>query len=703
MKETNEKRLSKQDLKVAKAIYSLVVLFIVTVFGISLYYIISNDNSTQDILQAGLLEQNFLVTQTDDNKDTDGDGYLDKNDKDPYNWNVGDRDLLMFATLAYEPVDMDVDDIAGSTKVIKVEKESGDIYTTVDKIGKIDYVCPDAIDNSSGKCMINEKHMIGMQPQKSNKIGSVVFKSWEEVGHDYYFAGTGKNGKTEFYASVDEVKDWAIVDHVAKNATKLSSKIGKFEATTFRYKNNIVIAYRGTDFPDLLEWFWDATYITNDMRGYEDLAEEYAKKIINKYTADYKNNKSNKEVWPAEPNFYITGHSLGGYLTPVGAVAVIKDEKCEGRKYLRDVVAFNGMGLDVNQINILTNSRSEDFDILRKWSEGKGFDKTKHKVVCYNTKGDLVSAMGRHVNQVSFYAAEGAIRRHMEDTSVMQTITRNALAKSVTSIVLKYADMFSYIRLPEVEGYFDYYNEQYDKIYGIGKDISILDLVWFCHEPSASLFYNISQGTRGNRESVNIRQNVTYNSGLKTRIELTAEVTGKVKSYQWYENNKKIAGATSSNYVVERTIGKNKVYENQYSVEVVLDSNENNKGKSKTLTTKCYLDSSGPKVTISASKWSVKKNKTIDIKITATDEKGFSDTAISASDIKFTGLVNNLKVSKVSNPAISSDGKTATWTVTVKGNIIGFAGIILNNGSIADVYGNYNSRTTSTKTVKVTL
>lgn len=698
MKETNDKKLSKQDLKIAKAIYFSVVVLIVTIFGIGISYILPAKNNPTSVLQAGLIEQNSLA-----NVDTDGDGYLDQNDIDPYNWNVGDRDLLMFATLAYEPVDMDVDDIADSTKIIKEEKESGDTYTTVDKIGKIDYVCPDAIDNSSGKCMINEKHMIGMQAQRNNVLGSVIFKSWKEVGHDYYFAGTGNNGKTEYYASVDEVKDWAIVDHVSKKATKVSNKIGKFEATTFRYKNNIVIAYRGTDFPDLLEWMSDITYITNDMRGYEDLAEEYALKIVNKYTEDYNKKKADKNAWPAEPNFYITGHSLGGYLTPVGALAVIKDKTCEGRKYLRDVVYFNGMGLDLNQINILTNSRSDDFELLKKWSEGKGFDKTKHKVVCYNIKGDLISAMGRHVNQVSFYASEGAVRRHMADSSVMQAATRNIVVKNLTSIVLKIANRFSYIRLPEVEGYFSYYNKQYDKLYGIGKEISILDLVWFCHEPSASLFYNISQGTRGNSETVKIRQNVIYNSGIRTRIELTAEATGKVKSYQWYENGKKVDGATTSTYIIERTIGKNKVYENQYSVDVVLDSNENNKEKTKKLTAKCYLDSVGPKVTMSASKWNVKKNKTIDIKITAKDENGFSDTVISTSDIKFTGVVSNLKVLKVSSPTISNDGRTVTWTVTVKGNKAGFAGIVLNNGSIADTYGNYNKKTTSTKTVKVTL
>lgn len=697
MKETNEKRLSKEDLKRAKGIYSLVLLLIIAIFGIGIYYILPTSKNVEPMKQAILLDQNLLK-----GVDTDGDGYLDMNDEDPNNWNVGDRDLLMFATLAYEPVDMDVDAIKGTTKVIKEEKETGDTYTTVDKIGKIDYVCPDAIDNSSGRCMINEDHMIGMQAQEHNKIGSVIFNAWQEIGHDYYFAGTGNNGKTEYYASVNEVKDWAIVDHVSQKATELSNVIGRFEATTFRYKNNIVIAYRGTDFPDLLEWMWDATYVFNDMKDYEDLAEKYALKIVNKYTADYNKNKEDKNAWPAEPNFYITGHSLGGYLTPVGALAVINDEKCIGRKYLRDVVYFNGMGLDVNQINIATKSRSKDFEVLKNWSEGNGFDKAEHKVVCYNIKGDLVSAMGRHVNQVSFYAAEGAIRRHMKDTAIMQAITRNAIAKNVTSMVLKLANRLTYVRLPEVEGYFSYYNNQYDKLYGIGKEISLLDLVWFCHEPSASLFYNISQGTRGNAETIKIRQNVTYNSGLKTKIALTAEVTGKVDSYQWYVNGKEIDGATDSTYEVVRTIVNNKTYENDYSVKVVLDSNENNNNTTKELTTSCKLNSTGPKVTFSASKWNVKKNKTIDIKITATDENGFADTTISTSDIKLTGLVRNLIVTKVSRATISNDGKTATWTVTVKGNIIGFAGVRLNNGSIADIYGNYNKMMTS-NTVKITL
>ncbi len=115
--------------------------------------------------------------------DTDGDGYTDGADERPLMWDVGDRDLAIFAALCYE---------------------DGTSY-------------------------------VGHMMSASDIVGSV-----DEVGETYYFNGFAsidENGLDKTIAS-----NWVIVDYV-----NILASIDYFSATTYKCQDNIVIAYRGTN------------------------------------------------------------------------------------------------------------------------------------------------------------------------------------------------------------------------------------------------------------------------------------------------------------------------------------------------------------------------------------------------------------------------------------------------------------------------
>lgn len=720
--ENTKTRQKEINIKQAKGIYLSVLVVAVLIFVVGFYYVFNMDNNETNIIK----EQDSLKAIID----TDGDGYLDENDADPENWDVGDRDLLMFATLAYEPANSD--NLDKSTKIIKYGSNGKPLYdlkgnvqyTTVSQLkranGKpgFDYVCPDAKRNDAdGNCMIKEQQMIGMQAQSYNFFGGIVFKTWQEIGRDYYFAGLNNQNKIEYYASVDEVNQWAIVDYVSEPTRKVFNNNRMFEATTFRLDNNIVIAFRGTDFPDLLEWFADAGYIVNNILGYEKPAKEYAMKIIDRFVREYgdelKAAIENNTEMPKEPKFYFTGHSLGGYLSQIAALSIIKkkdsiikiplgDEfeiELDIKDYLEDIVYFNGMGLNFNLL--MLEKHKKDYNALEKWIEKESAEKGKtHKIRCYNIKGDLISSLGKHVDQIEFYASEGAVKKHMQDSALLQVATRNLIIQKATSLVLNSAGIFTNGRLDKVGGYFDYYNN----LYGKKQKISVLDLLWFAHEPSAGLFYNIKQGTRGNEETIKVTQSISKKTIFKTVIDFRAEVTGCVTQYKWYKNDIEIRGANSDTYQITRSIGKRLELSDKYSVEATIETNETNKKENKTKVLKqdISIDNKGPTGNVTSTTWQVKRKNTMQVKIVCQDENGFSDDVITKSDIGISGLIKNLTVESVSTPVITDEGETATWTVTLKGNRIGFASVILKEGSVADVYGNYNKAITS-KLIKVTL
>ena len=701
-----ENKISEEMLQKGKKIYVAVLMLAVAVFGIGAYNVFAPkkvDNTNISTLQQDSLVQ-IAATVDDTNRDSDGDGIIDTKDSQ---WNVGPRDILLFATLAYEPAQ-------GSYYLDNGLKGTARKWDTTKT--NINYVCPDKDTNgkiiktnpaakpgtysTNQNCMINQSKMVGMKANDNQTLGKMVFNSWQTVGDEYYFEGMDSNGNPEQYASIDEIKDWAIVDYTSIPAVKLLKTGGNFEATTFRYDNNFVIAYRGTDFPDLIEWMADLLGygLANSLGDYEAEAKKYVERIIEKYTAQYEAEGDQGK----EPNFYITGHSLGGYLAQIGGAYVIDPANdVKGREYLRDIIYFNGMGIGFNDglkvsvkdSVVLGNwteavaAQSPIYQALLDWSKKTDNNGRQHNVTCYHNYGDPISSLGLHVNKIGFYVAPGAVRRHMKDTSLFQAISRNNVVKGVITGVLNGANqLFKNSYLSDVSKYYNYYNEMY-KVNN-RKVLSVADLLWFAHEPSASLLYNINQGSRGvakEAEVVTVSHNYAKDT-KKVTFTFQVNVNGTPLSYQWYKNGVAIAGATSQIYTVFENVGS-QVSNNKYTVKVKVKSTEN---QTTTVTGVAYVDRVIPRVAsmITQNYWLLKRNKTMDIILKFTDDSGFSDTELKTSDIKLGGLLKNLIIQSVTRTKTSSDGKTVEYKVVVKGNVVGIETLNIITGALVDSYGN---------------
>ena len=320
--------------------------------------------------------------------DTDSDVWNDSEDEDPLEWNVGDRDLAIFAALAYE----------------------------------------------------DGKNFTGKMYQSSDIRGSQ--KKDGEHGEKYYFL----NGASISRKGTDSgiADQWTIVDYVL---TKEGAGT-HFSATTFKNGKNIVIAYRGTD-GELGEWLNNILGVgVLNFHAEESAAVNYALKIADKYP---------------DSKLYITGHSLGGYLSQIGASALLRQRKAD----LAGVVYFNGIGLAYNPL--LRKRKKKDLEALSDYARN-------HKLISYEICGDVVSALGIHSGEeISYYACDEARKNHAGKHGVLTG--SSVISKDLTG-------WMSLMTGDNLVKYYDYY-----------KPKSLVEYFWITHETD-SFFYELSQGER---------------------------------------------------------------------------------------------------------------------------------------------------------------------------------------------------------------
>lgn len=335
-------------------------------------------------------------------------------------------------------------------------------------------------------------------------------------------------------ASLNEVSDWKIVNY-AKIKTCVSSKSALFTAMTFKRGNDIVIAYRGTDFDDIGDWIEDLNYGLIGRSGQEGVTEKYALAVAKKYP---------------KANIYVTGHSLGGYLAQIGGAALIENGY---GKNVKQIGYFNGMGLSfwsninrrfdsselgkaINELNnyIKNNSNfvqkiTNYLDQLKELASNAGINdvqaqkiktlknwiNTGGNVVLYQIKGDVVSSLGTHTGKkVSFTADSRCIKHHHGNSNwyISQTITKT---------------IFFLIK--------DFLNEDISKYVDTYKPETLLDYVWITHETDS--FFGILP--KPIDVKISTPSTIKYNK--------TANATITVTSYEKLNNpNINLSNITSS-------------------------------------------------------------------------------------------------------------------------------------------------------------
>ena len=279
-----------------------------------------------------------------------------------------------------------------------------------------------------------------------------------ENTYDYLFYGM---------ASTSEVSDWKLVNYTKYNTT-IFKGTAAFTAMTFKRDNDIVIAYRGTDFDDAGDWIQDLLYGLLGHAGQEGVAQDYARAVAKHYANE-------------NPNIYITGHSLGGYLAQIGGAALVDPQSGFSRN-VKEISYFNGMGLkfwsnlgrkitantalpfgidknelnqflsDTSPINIIQNKAQNN---LRNWKNNGGI------LISHNIKGDLISSLGTHVGDRRGYDPYNMCINHHQGNQIL-------LDGSITSGILGLIK--------------DFLNEDVSVYVKNYRPAHILKYVWITHE-----------------------------------------------------------------------------------------------------------------------------------------------------------------------------------------------------------------------------
>lgn len=329
------------------------------------------------------------------------------NKKDVYVSNtnvVTDRELAMLASLVYEdvPNDSNYDKSYLNTGcVIENNQIKTSCYFDFDENN---YVTRD------GKKIL--QYVEGMSERKKNLFTELTTANIED-GEKYYFY--------TFASTKEEAKNWEIVNYkqVSKNEGKNSlSWSGQFSAITFKKGNNYVIAYRGTDYPDVLEWLQDIAYAVQGEHDQAGYAHDYA---VSEYNRIVSSDKS--------ANIYVTGHSLGAYLAQIGGAAIVDAGKVNGvfdaskSSNLKKVVYFNGMG--VSGIGLKTEETKKYRDALEFLGKTSttgvtspntlnySNDMSSGRLILYSMDGDPVSGLGIHYGEIrKLQPAADAVSNH---------------------------------------------------------------------------------------------------------------------------------------------------------------------------------------------------------------------------------------------------------------------------------------------------
>ena len=368
------------------------------------------------------------------------------------NSEVSDRELALLASLVYE-------DVPNSKNYSNSKYNDDSCLFSSD--GKIVKTCHfTAHEGSDDKVKRNGKKVFqyieGMSERKMNLFSKVTLSNQED-GQKYYFYNFADANK--------EAGEWEIVNYGAGVAkTKSVSLEGKFDAITFKKGdkakgNNYVIAYRGTDYPDVLEWLQNLQYAVTGEHAQAQAAYDYAQSEYARITeAD------------SDAKIYITGHSLGAYLAQIGGAAIVELGEKKDMDYSKDmdesqipisdrydysasknlvnVTYFNGMGVSGIGVSkdkvigyknaLIALARTNASGNVANSGAGVNYNtdlKSSGRLILYSMDGDPISGLGFHYGEIrKLTPAADAISNHKGNHSIIKRKTNKATTLVLNNI-----------------------------------------------------------------------------------------------------------------------------------------------------------------------------------------------------------------------------------------------------------------------------
>lgn len=422
----------------------------------------------------------------------------------PHN-NVTARNLAMFASLAYA----DLENIETyKDKLNFKNKTTLNLLTEI----KSDNLTFNEVD------MVTDEQLKGID--SNTTLLGIPLSDEKENTYDYLFYGL---------ASTDEVKDWKIVNYT-KFDTTVAKGTAQFAAMTFKKDNDIVIAYRGTDFDDIGDWLQDICYGIVGYAGQEGVTQDYARIVAEHYT------RNNNDI-----HIYVTGHSLGGYLAQIGGAALAEDKNYVDN--LKEVSYFNGMGLKfwsniVKNISSLTKYNIKNTKLKELKSDTShintiqnnaksaltNFKNNGGTINAYHINGDIVSSLGTHIGTKIGYDAHNICINH-HDGNQSTTKVANEIEKKLTKGLFKIISPFLN---DEVSKYIDKYSPS-----------DLLDYVWITHETDS--FFGVLPYENGSLPtSIDVKLSVPSTIKRNKTADVTLTVTttgGELKNTNLTTNN----------------------------------------------------------------------------------------------------------------------------------------------------------------------
>ena len=267
---------------------------------------------------------------------------------------------------------------------------------------------------------------------------------------------------------------------------------------------HVIIAFRGTD----TEWLEDAVNGVINVHPQELSANIF----VNNLAKDYSKKEGNYK-------FYVTGHSLGGYIAQTAGAELAKTCKDYPNLEVERIVDFDGMGINFFTIfGMVSQVHSSTIETLKELGE-------QGKVVDYYICGDVISAAGVHYGEMrGIYPSIDTIVNDRNEMKIFDDIQKVTMLSKILTTVLDAADVFNAFKT-EIKDAKDLY--QVDSV------VAYLNLTHKAEE-FASLNYDESKVTLNlsKKDGSVIEGNevvINKNTTLKAKTNYAS-----VKTYKWY-------------------------------------------------------------------------------------------------------------------------------------------------------------------------